>query len=71
MSEPTDKPANETGAFQPAAEMTESMREVMSLDGDVARLSAYYAKWASYISASALREVTPEVTAAPSSAAAS
>lgn len=33
------------------ADMTESMREVMSLDGDVDKLSAYYAKWASYYEA--------------------
>ena len=29
-------------------EMTESMREAMSLDGDVDKLAAFYARWASY-----------------------
>jgi predicted TPR repeat methyltransferase len=28
--------------------MTESMREAMSLDGDVEKLAAFYARWASY-----------------------
>ncbi len=31
--------------------MTESMREVMSLDGDVDKLTAFYADWASYYDA--------------------
>lgn len=47
---PTDDVAP-SGRAQPAEEMTESMREVMSLEGDSDKLSAYYAKWAAYYDA--------------------
>lgn len=36
---------------EPCGPMTESMREVMSLDGDADKLSAFYDKWASYYEA--------------------
>ena len=44
MSPPGDHP---DPSF-PSEEMTESMREVMSLGGDVDKLTDYYARWASY-----------------------
>ncbi len=53
MSEPTDDTANAgaNAGSEPSQDMTESMREVMSLDGDVDKLSDYYARWASYYDA--------------------
>ncbi|MDH3302714.1 MAG: methyltransferase domain-containing protein [Acidimicrobiia bacterium] len=51
MSEPTDDPGVNEAGSNPSENMTESMREVMSLDGDIAKLSAYYGKWASYYDA--------------------
>ncbi len=37
-----------TGEDSELGDMTESMAEVMSLDGDVERLAAFYAKWAEH-----------------------
>ncbi len=48
MSVPSPGPDDDSRRPQPSAEMTESMREVMSLGGDTDKLSAYYARWASY-----------------------
>ena len=39
------------GVSEPSEPMTESMRQVMSLDGDVDKLTAFYADWASYYDA--------------------
>ena len=55
MSEPADQAPDaadpSSAGARPNEEMTESMREVMSLEGDVDKLSAYYARWASYYDA--------------------